>query len=291
MARPTKQGIDYFPLDCAFDDKTEMYLIEKGAAGLAVLITIWQMIYSNHGYYVNDGEDLRLIVKKRIDVGINEVSDCINCAIKRGLFCESMQTTYGILTSKAIQKRYFDAAKKKRAINIVSDYALIDVSAFQNLVNVGGNATKVKEEVKEKVKEEEKGKAKGKPKGEGKPASAVDFSVFNLSDNDLAEVKRIRVQNKGGAIKTQRVASGLAKEIDMALAMGLTIDYILTEWETRGWKSFKAEWVAGNSFSTGQPAANSVQREEEINDWINKPSGGLFAPDQPFIEGEVIPNG
>ncbi len=50
MARPTKQGIDYFPLDCQFDDKTEMYLIEKGVVGLCVMVTIWQMIYSGEGY-------------------------------------------------------------------------------------------------------------------------------------------------------------------------------------------------------------------------------------------------
>ncbi len=36
MARPAKQGIDYFPLDVDFDDKIEMYLIEKEAVGLAV---------------------------------------------------------------------------------------------------------------------------------------------------------------------------------------------------------------------------------------------------------------
>ena len=75
MARPTKQGINYFPLDCAFDNKTEMYLMETGANGLAVIVTLWQMIYSNNGYYVDNCDDLKLLIKRRIDVGINEVSD------------------------------------------------------------------------------------------------------------------------------------------------------------------------------------------------------------------------
>lgn len=74
-------------------------------------------------------------------------------------------------------------------------------------------------------------------------ATPVDFSVFDLSDDDLAEVKRIRIKNKGGAISTQRVANGLAKEIKLALSAGLKMDDLLTEWETRGWKSFKADWI------------------------------------------------
>lgn len=73
-------------------------------------------------------------------------------------------------------------------------------------------------------------------------AAPVDFSVFNMTDSELSEVKRIRKKNKGGAI-TQRVANALAKEFQMAMHKGFTIDQILTEWELRGWKSLKAEWL------------------------------------------------
>ena len=152
MARPTKQGIDYFPLDCAFDSKTEMYLMEKGANGLAVLVTLWQMICSNNGYYLDNCDDLKLLIKRRIEVGINEVSDCINASLRRGVFDNDMNESYKILTSKAIQKRYFDAAKKKKNVQFVVNYGLIDVSVYGNIVNVCGNATNVKEEVKVNVK-------------------------------------------------------------------------------------------------------------------------------------------
>ncbi len=100
-----------------------------------------------------------------------------------------------------------------------------------------------------------------------KPADAVDFSVFKMSPNDLAEVKRIRIQNKGGAIKTQRVANGLAKEIEMAIAAGLTIDYILTEWETRGWKSFKAEWVVKQGFNSGHSSGQAAS-DNSMAGWL-----------------------
>ncbi len=74
------------------------------------------------------------------------------------------------------------------------------------------------------------------------PKVAVDFSLIKMGDEELTELKRIRRKNKGGAI-TQRVANALAKEFDLARSNGLSNDDILTEWEVRGWKSFKAEWV------------------------------------------------
>ncbi len=156
MARPTKQGIDYFPVDCQFDDKIEMYIIEKGATGYAVLMTIWQMMYSNEGYFVKANKDLHLLVKRKIDVDINEVSDCINICLERGIFDSSLYNAHKILTSKAVQKRFFEAAKKKKMVNVDRNYLCRGVDSYDNWVNVGENATNVEVEVKVNVKEEVK---------------------------------------------------------------------------------------------------------------------------------------
>jgi len=171
MARPTKQGIDYFPLDCQFDDKIEMFLIEKGATGLGVLVTIWQMIYSNEGYYIVDNKDLHLLIKRKIDVDINEVSGCINICLERNVFNADSHKNYGILTSKAIQKRFFEAAKKKKTVQINKDYIINGIDSYDNWVNVSGNATKVNVKEKVKVKEDKK-----KPKPI-KTAMPKDFGI------------------------------------------------------------------------------------------------------------------
>ena len=122
-----------------------------------------------------------------------------------------------------------------------------------------------------------------KPIKQSAPIVAVDFSVFNLSDSDLTEVKRIRMANKGGAIKTQRVANGLAKEINLALSTGITMDNLLTEWETRKWKSFKAEWMqSGKGFGN---AGKSLENKTAVNEWA---TGGN---QEKLIQGEVIQNG
>jgi DNA replication protein DnaD len=73
-------------------------------------------------------------------------------------------------------------------------------------------------------------------------AAPVDFSSLNVSSDELDEIKRIRRKNKGGSL-SQRVVNALAKEFQAARSSGWTTDEILTEWETRGWKSLKAEWL------------------------------------------------
>lgn len=154
MARPTKQGIDYFPLDCQFDDKIEMYLIEKEANGLAVLISIWQIIYSNEGYYTHNGNDLLLLVKKRINVSINEVNECINLCLKRGIFDPVMYKKHGILTSRAIQKRFFEAAKRKKLVEYDERYIINGVNVCNNSINVVHLSPNVNVKGKGEVKED-----------------------------------------------------------------------------------------------------------------------------------------
>ena len=168
MGRLTKQGIDYFPLDVQFDDKSELYLIEKEAVGLAVMITLWQIIYQNEGYFINNSGDLHLLIKRRINVNINDINDCINAMLKRGILDACLYEKYGILTSKAIQKRYFDAAKRKKEVQVIRAFIVTNLDSYTNLINVdinnidvdinginvGGNATKEEEEEEGKEEEE-----------------------------------------------------------------------------------------------------------------------------------------
>ena len=91
--------------------------------------------------------------------------------------------------------------------------------------------------------------------------NVIDYSVFlNFSDGQLSELKRIRKKNKGGSI-TQRVANALAKEFNQAELKGFTIDQSLTEWEVRGWKSFKSDWMKVES---NKPRVFSKVTEQNI---------------------------
>ncbi|MBK7106600.1 MAG: DUF4373 domain-containing protein [Ignavibacteriae bacterium] len=167
MARNTKQGVDYFPLDCRFDDNIDLYLTEKESNGLAVLITTWQLIYSNDGYFKKFDDDLLLMIKKRIGLSLDEIRSCLMACIKREIFDKNLFEKFNILSSRTIQKIYFSSAKKKKEIIIVNlDYLLfmpendnlIDsggnkINVCGNQIDSGGNTTKEEEEEKKKKKE------------------------------------------------------------------------------------------------------------------------------------------
>jgi len=157
MARPTKQGIDYFPLDTEFDDDLQLLTAELGAEGLGILITIWQAIYKNHGYYIVYDKKFPLKIKQKCFSNVETIVNVVENAIDYGIFDKNMYENYHILTSRGIQKRYFTASRAKKQVEIVPEYTLVDVSGVENKVNVVGNGVNpVGNATKEKEKEEEK---------------------------------------------------------------------------------------------------------------------------------------
>ncbi len=139
MARPTKQGIDFFSLDCDPEAKLELFIAENGAEGFGILVMLWQMIYKGEGYFIRHDDDLVWLIRKESLSEPETIVSVIENAIKRGLFDKTLYEVHKILSSTGIQKRYFAAAKKKKEIFVVSDYLLIDVSDNNNLVYSGEN--------------------------------------------------------------------------------------------------------------------------------------------------------
>lgn len=125
MARPCKQGLDYFPLDVHMDRNMQLFEAEFGLTGFAVYIKLLQMIYSE-GYYIKWDEDAVILFVKSINSSVNEVTDIINGCIKRDLFSNSVYTDHKVLTSRGIQKRYFEACRsaKRKIVSMVSEYNL-----------------------------------------------------------------------------------------------------------------------------------------------------------------------
>ena len=93
----------------------------------------------------------------------------------------------------------------------------------------------------------------------------INYAPTKMSQIEYLELLRIRKKNKGGAI-TQRVVNGLSIEFEKARKQGLTNDQILTEWEVRGWKSFKAEWVKSSN-------SNGQDFSDDKTGWTNQDYG------------------
>ena len=142
MARPIKEGLDYFPLNVVLNSKFEIIEARFGIKGFAVIVKLFQHIYGTKGYYCEWDEDVLFVFAKRIGVGANSVSEILNTAIKKGIFDEEMYKKYSILTSKGIQQRYVEA-KRGGYERICSKYLLISIpKTEENGLETGVNATK-----------------------------------------------------------------------------------------------------------------------------------------------------
>lgn len=118
MPRSEKFGLDYWPCDIDIfeDEKIASLTGEFGAKGESVMSRLLCAIYKR-GYFTQWTEMLR----KKISIsvpGISEelVDSVVNRLVKWGFFDEDLFSTFGILTSKAIQERYFEAKKRSRKI-------------------------------------------------------------------------------------------------------------------------------------------------------------------------------
>ena len=80
----------------------------------------------------------------------------------------------------------------------------------------------------------------------------LDYSVLQMTKEQCLDVIRIRKKNKGPTF-TQLIINQLAKQFLLAEQKGFSFQDSLIEWEVRGWKSFKAEWMK----SPSQPQQSS----------------------------------
>lgn len=189
-----KSSLDYFPLACSFEDKIELIEAEFGLRGLAIIVKLYQKIYGQFGYYCEWNDEVALLFSRKacgLPEGDNVVSEVIKAAIKREIFSENMFHEYGILTSAGIQKRYFEAVKRRSEIEVEKAYLLLNASQIPNNVNiiqknVCRNEENVYRNQQSKVEESKVNKRKGNintlcPEPEN-PASVPPVITLTLND-------------------------------------------------------------------------------------------------------------
>ena len=157
MARPNKDGVDYFPLDCVFDDEIKYIEAEFGLDGLAMIIKLWQKIYGDKGYYCTFTRTVRLMFSQSIGKGVNFVDEVITRCTQYGIFDREILKKYEVLTSKGIQERYAKMTERRNSLKIDRRYLLISapqnwVFADNNGVNVDNNSINANINAESKVK-------------------------------------------------------------------------------------------------------------------------------------------
>lgn len=172
-------GISYFPLDVAVDDKIELIEAEFGLKGFAVIVKLYQKIYGGFGYYCEWTKDVGMLFSKKLGEGYTSVSEIVRAAIRRGIFDNDLYEKYSILTSKGVQKRYFSVVSRRKQINVKAEYLLVKVDQLSENVNISSenvckNAKNVCNFEQRKEKESKEKKRKVKQRKESEPTAAAD---------------------------------------------------------------------------------------------------------------------
>jgi len=127
MSRPSKSGLEYFPLEVIQDDDVALLEYECGIEGFGILIKLWQKIYAN-SYYIKWNDDIAILFCKDNNCKEDKLDSVIKCCIRRDLFDEDIFDKYGILTSSGIQKRYLNVCNscKRKNIHMFKELVLVD---------------------------------------------------------------------------------------------------------------------------------------------------------------------
>lgn len=116
MARPRKDGMDYFPHDvnATGDKKIEALRILYGNDGYAFYFILLEMIYQEPNFEldVSDAETIQILVKKT-EVSQEKFNSMLETAIKRECFDRERYENDRILTSNGIKKRASVVVEKR----------------------------------------------------------------------------------------------------------------------------------------------------------------------------------
>lgn len=169
MARPTKQGLDYFPLDVGFLQNVKVRRIMRacGIQSIPVLISLLANTYCDEGYFLRWDSDMPFLIADELGVSEGAVTAVVDKATQVGFFNANMYEKYGVLTSDGIQKRFFEATARRTSVRYDARFLLINVSDYKNVVNVYKNSINDDDNQQSKVKESKVKKSSSSTGGDG----------------------------------------------------------------------------------------------------------------------------
>ena len=253
MARPIKQGLDYYPLDVGFlqDVKIRRIIRACGIQSIPVLISLLANIYRNDGYFLRWSPDMSFLIADELGVSEGAVTATVDKAVQVDFFNANMYECYGVLTSEGIQSRFFEAASRRREVRYDARFLLINVNVYKNLVNVDNNPVNVDDNPQSKVK---KSKVKeSKEEGEERTSAAAD-EIMGYYSSNIHPVSSLVEKDKLIALVETHGDAFVHKAIERAVVRNKRslayITGILNRWEANGYdegiseshKSSRNQW-------------------------------------------------
>ena len=131
MARPRKDGLDYFPLDVNFlsDLKIKKIIRSYGAQSVAVVMSVLTTIYRDNGYFATYDDDLIFIIADELKLEDSYVKNVIEKLIEVDFLNKEQKEKNNILTSIGIQERYLKACERRVKTTLNATYSLLNDSS------------------------------------------------------------------------------------------------------------------------------------------------------------------
>lgn len=254
----SKEGIDSFLLDCHTNENIAEIENTFSIKGFAIVVRLWQKIYSERGYYCEWNERSPVLFLSQwfgggSGVDENLIREVIALSLKIGIFDKSMYENYHILTSKRLQEQYFDVVKRRTEIKIIKEYLLISVDNSKSNVcitskNVNKNQNNANNFYTSKVKER---KGKESNNYAPPPAKAADnandtiFISFPLNDKSFYDVLQSDV------VHYKELYPAVNVEQELRSMLGWLESNPTKRKTRRGIKSFITSWLNKNQNQGG----------------------------------------
>lgn len=144
MARPQKEGLDYFPLDVDFFSDTKIRILQGayGNDGIALYMYLLTKIYKN-GYYLAINEDVLELAAADVGISLDSTRQIVAYLAKRSLFDYTLFSSVTVLTSPGIQRRFQLGVRtraKKTAVTVKGEYWLLEKDETEPFILVQPNS-------------------------------------------------------------------------------------------------------------------------------------------------------
>lgn len=146
MARPPKKGIDYAGWSVNIfdsDTKIDKLIDAQGWSGFGIYFYLCQRAYGSEGYFYKWCYDDCASTSRKMGGGISAgtVKETVDYCLRIGLFDKGLFDRWEVLTSRGIQRRYWEVVKERDVRCVISDYWLLHESECKGLIKIPLNGS------------------------------------------------------------------------------------------------------------------------------------------------------
>lgn len=307
MARPIKDGLDYFPKDTGFyrDRKIRALIGRFGCEGAALYDYILCEVYGDKGCYTEIDDSFVDIAAADLRMSPEKIGLILDYLLNKSMLLDgTLFKAVKVLTSRGIQTRYQEAVReraKKRGVSVSGELWLLDEAETESFIKVRhGDSFSRKNQSKSgkntgKSLEESLNESKGKeskpketkedpaprfprPPAPTDPKIAVVFAAYGEKIESRSPMTE-KIRDELLAFLSTMGPECCIRAMDEAVEAGAInwryVRGVLEKKRAQGVRSI-ADWDAAEKKHNGckrkdpgdfQPSADRIQKN---NDWLDE---------------------